>query len=114
MASERWRRYFGSFTFRYGFHHPDDYRPWLAEAGLQPIRVELIPKDMVHPGPAGLAGWVRTTWHPYTHVVPESLRQSFIDEVVGRYLAKHPLDAAGNVHLRMARLEVEAIRPAER
>ncbi|HEX2970865.1 MAG TPA: hypothetical protein VHP11_00945, partial [Tepidisphaeraceae bacterium] len=82
------------------------------DAGLHPLRVELIPKDMIHPGPAGLAAWLRTTWHPYTQALPESLRQPFIDEVVRRYVASHPLDSQGNVHLAMVRLEVEACKPA--
>jgi trans-aconitate methyltransferase len=93
-----WGPYLRTVTFRYGFHHPDDYHRWLIEAGLEPLRVQLIPKDMIHPGPAGLAGWIRTTWHPYTHAIPEPLRQSFIDEIVRRYLARYPLDSQGNVH----------------
>ncbi|MGE5607811.1 MAG: class I SAM-dependent methyltransferase [Bacillota bacterium] len=109
--AEPWGAYLRGVTFRYGFHHPDDYRRWLRDAGLEPVRVELIAKDMVHPGPVGLAGWIRTTWHPYTQAIPESLRQSFIDEIVRRYLLGHPLDSRGDVHLRMVRLEVEALKP---
>ncbi len=66
IRSEKWSEYFKDFSFPYGFFSPQEYRVWLNEAGLKPGRVELIPKDMVHPGPAGLAGWLRTTWLPYT------------------------------------------------
>jgi trans-aconitate methyltransferase len=71
----------------------------------------MLPKDMIHKGPPGLAAWVRTTWMPYTQRVPERLRAAFIDEIVSRYVQDHPLDGQGDVHLRMVRLEVEAARP---
>ena len=72
--------------------------------------MELIPKDMVHDGAKGLAGWIRTTWMPYTHRVPEGMRSEFVDDAVANYVAKHPLDGNGKVHLAMVRLEVEATK----
>ncbi len=111
MRTPRWARYFENFTFPYGFFAPSDYAAWLPAAGLQAVRLELFPKDMVHAGPAGLAGWVRTTKIPYTQRVPEGEREAFVDEVVAAYLAQFPLDAQGNAHVRMMRLEVEASKP---
>ena len=69
-ALPRWREYFAAFVFPYGFYDPGGYRPWLAEASLRPTRVELVPKDMVHAGREGLAGWLRTTWMPYFERCP--------------------------------------------
>jgi trans-aconitate methyltransferase len=103
-----WSKYFVEFSFPYGFHGPEEYRNWLEEAGLTPCRVELIPKDMAQTGAEGLAGWVRTTWLPYTGRIPEKLREAFIREIVTRYLARFPLDATGKAHVSMVRLEVEA------
>ena len=74
-------------------------------------RVQLIGKDMVHAGTQGLAGWIRTTWLPYTERVPAERRDAFVAEIIDRYLARRPLDADGNVHLEMVRLEVEAHKP---
>jgi trans-aconitate 2-methyltransferase len=42
--------------------------------------------------------------------VPETLRGEFIEAVSQRYLAKHPPDKAGQVHVRMVRLEIEAVK----
>jgi hypothetical protein len=42
--------------------------------------------------------------------VPENLREEFIAAVTQRYLAKHPPDKAGKVHVRMVRLEIEAVK----
>ena len=107
-GEERWRSYFQGFDFRYGFFGPEEYRIRLEEAGLLPLRVELIPKDMVQPNPAVFAGWIETTWHPYLERVPEDLHCDFISEIVERYLRTHPLDDEGQVHVGMVRLEVVA------
>ncbi len=107
-----WSGYFRDFPFPYGFHGPDEYRVWMEEAGLCPGRVELIPKDMVHKGKGGLAGWVRTTWLPYTERIPGNLRPAFVDDIVDRFAESHPEDADGCLHLLMVRLEVEGTKPA--
>jgi trans-aconitate 2-methyltransferase len=107
-AHPAWRSYFDGFGFPYAFYGPGEYTRWLPEAGLTPVRVELIPKDMVHDGPDGLAGWLRTTWLPFIERVPVERRDAWIAEVVDAYLARHPMDATGRVHVAMVRLEVEA------
>jgi len=108
MVSEKWRPYFKGFSFSYGFYGPDDYEKWLPKAGLKPERLELIPKDMTQSGKQGLEGWIRTTWLPYIQRIPDHLRENFTSEVAETYIKKHPLDADGNVHVKMVRLEVEA------
>lgn len=111
LPNEPWRPHFAEdFRFPYGFFGPDEYEPWLRDTYLTPHRVELLPKDMIHADPAALAGWIRTTWLPYTERVPPELRPRFIDEIVARYLDRHPPDADGRIHLRMVRLEVCATK----
>jgi trans-aconitate 2-methyltransferase len=105
-----WREYFEGAGCPYGFHAPDEYRCWLRDARLTPVRVDLIPKDMTHPGEEGLAGWLRTTWLPYTQRVPEERREEFVVDLVRRYVRRFPPDAEGRVHVEMVRLEVEARR----
>lgn len=111
MREPEWSPYFVDFQFRYGFHGPTEYRQWLSEAGLSAQRVELIPKDMTHANITAFAGWIRTTWMPWIQPVPESRREEFIQHLVKRYVAAHPTDSAGQVHVEMVRLEVEATRP---
>ncbi|MGB5686941.1 MAG: methyltransferase domain-containing protein [Candidatus Electrothrix sp.] len=108
IVAEEWQQYFVDFTFPYGFYGPELYSILLKEAGLHPVRVELIPKDMSYPDRAGLEGWVRTSWLPYTERVPIERREAFIIELVDRYLAEYPVDSKGYVHVSMMRLEVEA------
>jgi trans-aconitate 2-methyltransferase len=111
QESSKWHRFFDGFAFPYYFHSPAEYSPWLVEAGLRPTHCELVERDMVHDGPEGLAGWIRTTWMPYTLRLPEEMRENFITELVSRYLHDSPPDSSGRTHVRMVRLEVEATKP---
>lgn len=106
-----WKPYFEGFKFPYGFFSQEEYTDFLLEEGLKPLRVELFPKDMKFKGIEGLAGWVRTTWLPFTEKLPEELKGQFINELVSRYVKIHPVDAEGMIHLGMIRLEVEAQKP---
>jgi trans-aconitate methyltransferase len=103
-----WRDEFVGFQFPYGFYSPNEYRSWLAEAGLVPVRVELIPKDMAHADRNAFDGWVRTTWLPYIQRVAKHRQQDFVRQVVDTYISANPPSADGTVHLRMMRLEVES------
>ncbi len=110
IVRPRWAERFVGFESPWGFYNPEEYEPWLHQAGLLPKRLALIPKDMTQEGSQGLTDWLRSTWMPYWERVPADLRQEFFHEVVEGYLNRHPLDAEGIVHIAMVRLEVEATR----
>jgi trans-aconitate methyltransferase len=110
LRQPRWRPFFRRMPVPYFFHAPDDYERWLTRFGFESARVELVPKEAAHSGRDGFAAWVRTTWLPYTQRVPEPLREEFISAVTDRYVAKHPPDAEGFVHVSMIRLEIDATR----
>ena len=107
---EAWRPFFEGFIMPYGFYGPDAYAQWLPEVGFETSRIALIPKKMKKDGKAALAGWIRTTWLPYTDRVPDHLKNAFIAEVVDTYVAAHPPDKNGIIGVDMMRLEVEARR----
>ncbi len=111
MAGKKWQSYFKDFSFSYGFHDIDTYTQWLADAGLVPLRVELIDKVMSYDSCQGIEGWVRTTWLPYTDRVQETRKNEFITELVSRYLDRYPRDSRGQIHVNMVRLEVEPCQP---
>jgi len=112
IVQERWKPWFMDFDFPYGFYHPRDYDAWLIEARLKILRNELIPKDMVHNSLKGLSGWIRTTWLPYLDRLPQTDREVFVRALCDEYLRRHPPDDAGQVHVPMVRLEVEAVQAA--
>jgi trans-aconitate 2-methyltransferase len=108
LIEQPWSKFFDGFTFPYAFLSPEKYRALLSEANLEPFRIELFPKEMRFGDAEGLAGWVRTTWLPFTERLPVELREDFVAEAVSRYLRKHPTDSDGVIRLGMMRLEVEA------
>jgi trans-aconitate methyltransferase len=110
MRLKRWREFFRKLGKPYFFHNPDSYEKWLPRFGFKSRGVRLSSKDAVYDGRDGFAAWLRTTWLPYTQRVPEDLREEFIAAVTDRYVAKHPSDADGRVHVRMMRLEIDAVR----
>ncbi len=111
IRTAAWSEYFQDADFPYNFYGPEEYREWMAQAGLKIIRAELIPKDMVHEGVRGLEGFIETTWLPYLERLPDSGRREFIMEVARRYIERYPLDENGRAHVKMMRLEVAAERP---
>jgi trans-aconitate 2-methyltransferase len=110
ISEDSCKPYFKNFTFPYGFYGPEEYNVWLLKAGFRSDRVEFLTKDAKFKGKEGLAGWIRTTWLPFTEGVPEPLRDSFINEIAERYIAAYPLDAKGMAHMKMVRLEVQATK----
>jgi trans-aconitate methyltransferase len=107
-ADPRWRTVLKAVESPYRFHAPTDYDSWLREAGMQVLECRLIPKDMVHETRAAFVGWLRTAWQPYTSRAPLEARDAFITATADRYLADHPADEHGRVHVSMVRLQVRA------
>ncbi len=107
---KRWREFFRRMPTPYFFYAPGDYEKWLPKFGFQIKALKLAPKDAMYPGAEGFATWLRTTWIPYVQCVPENLREDFIAAVTHRYVAKHPPDKSGQVHVRMVRLEIDAVK----
>lgn len=110
MRLKRWRPFFRKMPTPYFFYAPGIYEKWLTKAGFQVNTLKLTPKDATYNGADGFSAWLRITWIPYVQCVPENLREEFIAAVTRRYLASHPPDAGGNVHVRMTRLEIEAMK----
>lgn len=111
IREDLWRPFFEGFSFPWAFYGPEEYRCLMEAAGLVPRRVEIMPKTMLHKDREGLAGWVRTTWIPYSLMVPDHLRERFVEEVVSAYEREHGRDAEGRLAVSMARLEVEGVNP---
>lgn len=108
LVLPQWQRYFDNFSFPYAFLDSQEYHQLLLDVDLKPTRAVLFPKDMKFPSAEGMAGWIRTTWLPFTERVPVEKRDIFVKELISRYLAEHPTDVDGVIHLGMVRLEVEA------
>lgn len=108
--SAKWKNYFPENFNPYHFYGTDEYAVWLKETGFSYSNLELVPKDMQHKNIDEFVAWIRTTWLPYTQRIPEVLREEFIRETVETYMKFVPPDAAGVVHVKMIRLEVDAVK----
>lgn len=108
MAEQPWKGYFTGFSPTWSFFSDREYTVLLEKANLTPVRVELIPVDMVHENRQELAGWIRTTWLPFLERLPADRREEFITGLTDRYLSSHPPDREGRTSVKMVRLEVEA------
>jgi trans-aconitate methyltransferase len=105
-----WQPYLAGIKFPYYFPTAENYQDMVPAAGFQPMRIEMLHKDMVHQGLEGFMGFIRTTWLPYTLSIPENKREQFIYEAAKLYVQHYPPDEEGKIHIRMVRLEVEAIK----
>jgi trans-aconitate 2-methyltransferase len=110
QSGSDWQCYFQNFEFPYFFPDCHEYSLLLAQAGFRIQRVELLNRDVVYNDRAGLAGWIRTTWMPYTDRIPENMRDQFIEQLITEYLKQTPPDGNGQIHVAMVRLEVEAVK----
>jgi trans-aconitate methyltransferase len=110
MRLKRWREFFRKMPTPYFFYAPEDYERWLQKFGFKINSLKLAPKDATYDGAGGFATWLRTTWIPYVQRVPENLREEFIEAVMQRYLAKHPPDTDEKIHVKMVRLEIDAVK----
>jgi trans-aconitate methyltransferase len=110
MKKAEWKAYFENFSFPYGFYAPEEYEPWLQEAGFVVVNLELKPKDMIHENEEAFKGWFRTTWLPYLHRMPIEVRENFIDIVTEKYLQINSPDQDGKIHTGMQRLEFVALK----
>jgi trans-aconitate 2-methyltransferase len=110
MRLKHRREFFRRMGKPYFFYSPEDYEKWLPRFGFKTVDIRLAPKDAVFNGREDFAIWLRTTWLPYIQRVPEGFRGEFITGITERYVAKHPPDANGRVHVRMVRLEIDAIK----
>ena len=72
----------------------DVYRPIVQASGLEIVRLELVPRDVVHESHrVSRAGSARHGW--YTDRLPDDRRAAWIDEVVERYAERVPADERG-------------------
>jgi len=114
LPDPRWKDVFKGFKSPWGFFEPEQYKKWVIESGLKPIRVELVPRQMTHQGRGALIGWIRTTWLPLLSRIPDEHEETFIVSLADTYIEMHKFDPRGIITVPAMRLEVEAEKPKNR
>lgn len=108
LLNNKWKSFFDGFEFPYYFYSDTEYSEFLHKTNFRIDKIELIPRIMIHENVNGLAGWIRTTWHPFLNRVPHNLRVEFINDIVNDFLEIYPLDLNGRSNIKMVRLQVQA------
>jgi trans-aconitate 2-methyltransferase len=111
LSREPWKRWFDGLPSVWFMHSPQEAERELQSAGLAPVRAELLERDMSHEGPGAMLGWMRATWFSAVSKAPEDMRERLLHEILTEFLAENPSDVRGRTHVRMVRLEVEALAP---
>ena len=109
ISKEKWSKYFingvSSTLCYYGI---DDYHVWLKELGFVEKRVEFITKDSFFHEREEMRQNIEASWMIFTDMIPENLRDQFIEELIDGFDERSLKDEFGNYHIDMLRLEVEA------
>ena len=108
IGDPRWKDGFKNFRSPHGFYGPEEYRAWVLAAGLRPLRVELVPRTIAHPGREAMIGWIRTTWLSLLGCVPLAEHGNFVVSLADAYLQMHPPGPDGAITIPSQRLVVEA------
>lgn len=108
ITIKKYRQHFQDFRFPYMFHGDEYYKKLLLKYGFEDSDVKLLKKDMIHQDKDTFRRWLETTWFPYTDVLPNSLRETFLEEFMENYLILVPLDEKNRAHVDMVRLEIKS------
>ena len=89
--------------------HRADTPGWDAEDYARSSSTQLRWAEQLIAKKEGLKARPRTTWFPFTERLPEDSRDAFLADVFHVYVASHPINSHGQVHVRMVRFELEAL-----
>jgi trans-aconitate methyltransferase len=107
LSSEKWKGYFSDFSAPWRFYQPQEYRDLLAQTHLTTHRVDTYTLHEKFPSRAVFHEFLKQ-WFPYLRPLPADLKETFLSELLDRYLQILPADEEGRVSFIVTRLEVEA------
>ncbi len=109
IASPEWASYFTSFNNGWNFVSAKEYSALLSEQNFSTVRLCLVPQLDIFPSRAVFEKFI-SQWFPYLRPLPDELKKSFMTQVLDRYLALESPFPNGEVHFKIQRLEVIALK----
>ncbi|PJD97926.1 MAG: hypothetical protein CK425_02015 [Parachlamydia sp.] len=108
ISSLQWVSYFQGFSTGWNFVSEVDYAKLLATNQFISKRFAVVPQNDIFPTRAVFEKFINQ-WFPYLRPLPQNLKQTFLTEVVDRYLE---LETFPNdeVHFKVRRLEIVATK----
>ncbi len=107
ISSDKWKTHFAAFSPPWKFYQPQEYRELVVKAHFTVDRLDTATKHEKFPSRAVFEGFLKQ-WFPYLRPLPPELKESFLRELVDRYLQILPVDDKGQVNFSVTRLELEA------
>lgn len=107
IAEPKWAKQFEGFDSGWYFYFPKDYKPLLKQAGFTPVRVEITRLEETYPSKEAFKKCI-SYWLPHLRQLSDSNKEAFLNDLVDKYVEKHPLDAEGKLHYIVDRIEVDA------
>lgn len=107
IQEDKWKDYFVNFDTGWNFVTANQYEDYLIAQGYTINRLAVVKQEDVFPSVQAFKGFI-SQWFPYLRPLPKSERETFMNQVLTRYLELDPLDGNGQVHFKINRLEVVA------
>ena len=109
IAAPEWAPYFASFNTGWNFVSAKEYCALLSEQHFATVRLSIVPQLDIFPSRAVFEKFI-SQWFPYLRPLPDELKKSFMAQVLDRYLALESPVPNGEVHFKIRRLEVVALK----
>lgn len=111
IALPKWSSYFQSFSTGWNFVKQEEYEKLLSSQKFTLSRVAVIPQKDIFPSKEIFENFIKQ-WFPYLRALPESLKKEFLTEVTDRFLELETPFPNGEIHFKIRRLEVIAVKSA--
>lgn len=110
--SQKWQKYFKTFTSSFAFVSLEAYKASFAQSGLSLIRAEFCPSYDPFVNLQEFRDWFKGTMS-HVHYLPEELQDAFIEDVVNCYLFLRPEAKGedGTLYFHWGRFEFVAELP---
>lgn len=109
ISSPEWSSYFHEFNTGWNFVDDIKYGELLVSNRFIPIRLAVVPQKDIFPSRDVFEKFIGQ-WFPYLRPLPQNLKKTFLTQVVDRFLELESAFPNGEVHFKIRRLEVVAIK----
>lgn len=112
LLKERWNSLLKVFKQDFNMVNTSGFKNRLVKANLKPIRVEEVKTHFVFKNKIHFRSWMKG-WFPKAKTMSNKSFEQFIDEIIEKYITKHPLDNKGRFHYYDYMMEVVAEKSSE-
>ncbi len=109
ISTREWSPYFNDFVTGWNFVSDVEYGDMLTANRFTTIRLAVVPQKDVFPSREIFEKFI-SQWLPYLRPIPVDLKPNFLAQLLNRYLELESPFPNGEVHFKIRRLEVVALK----